>query len=293
MTMRDFSFLEPTSVSEACALLAEEPEGSAVFAGGTDILVDLKAGSRSLKRLVSLQRIEELHRLEIADDDVLHVGAMVSVNSVARDEKIRMRFPGVNDAALSLAAEQVRNQATVAGNLCMAVPSADMAPILLAHRATLRVVSPQGERRLPLAELFVGPRQTVLEPADVVVAIEVAPMPTSSGDASLRQGGRISLSLPIVSAAAVLTMNGDVCSEAMVALGSVAPTPILAPEAGRTLVGTKLTDEALAQAGELACEAARPIDDLRASRDYRLELIRVLTRRVVRRAAERARVEAS
>jgi len=291
--MQDFSYLEPTSVAEACALLAENPEGSAVFAGGTDILVDLKAGLRSLNRLVSLQRIDELRRLELGDDGVLRIGATVTVNRIAHDEKIRRCFPGINDAALSLAAEQVRNQATVVGNLCMAVPSADMAPILLAHRATLRVISPAGERRLPLAELFVGPRQTVLTPGDVVVAIEVKPMPAGSGGASLRQGGRVSLSLPIVSAAAVVILDGDICREATVALGSVAPTPIIAHEAGRLLAGSTLTDEVLVQAGELASVAARPISDLRASQDYRLKLIRVLTRRVVQRAAQRAQAEVS
>jgi carbon-monoxide dehydrogenase medium subunit len=286
--MKDFHFEEPTSVTEACELLAEDPQGSAVFAGGTDILVDLKAGTRSLRRLVSLQRVEELRRLEIGEDGVLHIGSMVSVNRVAHDKRIGTEFPGINEAALSLAAEQVRNQATVAGNLCMAVPSADMAPILLAHGASLLVSSPTGQRRIAVSDFFVGPRQTVLAPDDVVTAIEVGPMAAFSGAASLRQGGRVSLSLPIVSAAAYLVVEGDTCSEATVALGSVAPTPILAPEAAQSLIGTKLSDETIAEAGDLARASARPITDLRASREYRLELIRVLTGRVIRRAAERA-----
>ena len=285
--MRDFDFVEPVSVSDACALLAEDPEDSVVFAGGTDILVDLKADLRRPGRLVSLGRIEELLGIEIGDDGGLRIGAMTTVNQIARDEGVKIRFPGINDAAMSLAAEQVRNQATVAGNLCMAVPSADMAPILLAYGAAMRVVSPDGERTVPLRGFFVGPRQTVLEPADIVVAIEVpAPVP-GTGSSSIRQGGRVSLSLPMASAAAVLVMDGKTCREATVALGAVAPIPIVAEEAGDAVVGRELTEETLVVASERAAAATAPIDDIRATKEYRLELVKVLTRRVLLAAAER------
>ena len=286
--MRDFDFVEPASVSEACSLLAEDPEGSVVFAGGTDILVDLKADLRRPGRLVSLGRIGELRGIEIDGDGGLRIGAMTSVNQVARDEGVKQRFPGINDAAMSLAAEQVRNQATVAGNLCMAVPSADMAPILLAHNAAMRVVSPDGERSIPLQELFIGPRQTVLEPADIVVAIEVPAPAPGTGASSIRQGGRVSLSLPMASAATVLVMDGKVCREATVALGAVAPIPIVAKEAGDAVVGRELTEDVLDDAAERAAAAATPIDDIRATKEYRLELVRVLTRRVLLAAEERA-----
>jgi carbon-monoxide dehydrogenase medium subunit len=286
--MRDFDFVEPTSVGEACALLAEDPGGSVVFAGGTDILVDLKGGLKDHRRLVSLGRIEELEGIEFGDDGSLTIGAMTTVNQVARHREVARRFPGINDAAMSLAAEQVRNQATVAGNLCMAVPSADMAPILLAHDAAMRVVSPAGERTVALRQFFVAPRETVLEPADVVVAIDVPAPATNTGDASLRQGGRVSLSLPLAAVAAVVVMEGTKCRQAAVALGAVAPTPIVASAAGEAVAGKELSGDVLREAGELAAGAARPIDDLRASKEYRLELIRVLTRRVLRAAAERA-----
>ena len=287
--MRDFDFVEPTSVGEVCALLAEDPEGSVVFAGGTDILVDLKGGARHCRRLVSLARIEELRAVELASDGALRIGAMATVNQVARHQEIGKRFPGIHDAAMSLAAEQVRNQATVAGNLCMAVPSADMAPILLAHRAAMRVASPAGKRSVALREFFIGPRETVLEPADVVIAIDVPAPAPNTGDASLRQGGRVSLSLPIAAAAAVVVMEGAVCRQAVVALGAVAPTPIVASTAGDAVFGKELSGDVLREAGELAAEAAMPIDDLRASKEYRLELIKVLTRRVLLKAAERAK----
>jgi carbon-monoxide dehydrogenase medium subunit len=288
MSMREFDFVEPDSVSEACSLLSEDPGGSAVFAGGTDILVDLKAGARRLRRLVSLGRIEELKGIEISPDGGLKIGAMTTVNQVARHEGVMERFPGINDAAMSLAAEQVRNQATVAGNLCMAVPSADMAPILLAHNATLQVASPTGLRSIPLCRLFVGPRKTILEPADIVVAIEVQAPASGTGAASMRQGGRVSLSLPMASVAAVVVMDEKVCRDATLALGAVAPTPVVATEASDVLAGQELTEEILAEAGERAASAAMPIDDIRATKEYRLELLKVLTRRVLRVAAERA-----
>jgi carbon-monoxide dehydrogenase medium subunit len=286
--MRDFEFVEPASIDEACALLAEDPEGSAVFAGGTDILVDLKAGLKHHRRLVSLSRIEELQAIDLIADGGLRIGATATISQIARHQGIKERFPGVNDAAMSLAAEQVRNQATVAGNLCMAVPSADMAPILLAHGATMRVVSPTGERAVALGEFFVGPRETVLEPADVVVAIDVPPPERGTGDASLRQGGRVSLSLPMAAVAAVVVMEGTMCREATVALGAVAPTPILATAAGEAVAGKELSEDVLREAGELASAAAMPINDLRATKEYRLELVKVLTRRVLQAAADRA-----
>jgi carbon-monoxide dehydrogenase medium subunit len=286
--MPDFDLVEPATVGEACALLAEDPNGSVVFAGGTDILVDLKAGLKEYRRLVSLGRIEELEGIDIGDAGRLTIGAMTTVNQVARHQEIAKRFPGIHDAAMSLAAEQVRNQATVAGNLCMAVPSADMAPILLAHGSAMRVVSPAGERVVALREFFVAPRETVLEPAEVVVAIEVPAPAPNTGDASLRQGGRVSLSLPMAAAAAVVVMEGTSCRQAAVALGAVAPTPIMAAAAGEAVVGKELSEDVLREAGELAAGAARPIDDLRASKEYRFELVNVLTRRVLAAAAERA-----
>jgi carbon-monoxide dehydrogenase medium subunit len=237
---------------------------------------------------VSLARIEELRAIELAADGSLTIGATATINMIARHQGIKERFPGINDAAMSLAAEQVRNQATVAGNLCMAVPSADMAPILLAHGAAMRVVSPTGERAVPLREFFVGPRETVLEKADVVVAVDVPPPVPGSGDASIRLGGRVSLSLPMAAVAAVVVMDGKVCREAAVALGAVAPTPIVATAAGEAMAGRELTEEVLREAGERAAEAARPIDDIRATKKYRLELVKVLTRRVLVAAAERA-----
>ncbi len=288
MHLPDFDYVEPRSVGEACALLAEDPDGSAVFAGGTDVLVLLKEGLVACRRLVSLRRITELTTVECSERSGLVIGAMATVNQVARSEAVRRLYPGVIDAALSLAAEQVRNLATVGGNLCSAVPSADMAPVLLALGAQVRIASPAGERVLPLAKLFTGPRATVLQAGDVLVAIEVPPQRAATGDASLRHGGRESLSLPLAIAAAVVTMDGDVCRHATIALGAVAPTPIIARSASARLGGTKLDAEALREAGEIACRESRPIDDLRAGRAYRLDLVRVLTQRAVLRAAGRA-----
>jgi CO/xanthine dehydrogenase FAD-binding subunit len=285
----ELDYLEPRSVAEACALLAEDPPGSAPFAGGTDILVNLRGGSFAPRRLVSLRRIEELHDIAFSEGAGLSIGAMVTVNRVARSEAVQAHYPGLVEAALCLAADQVRNQATVAGNLCMAVPSADMAPILLAWDARLRVASPAGTRAVPLREFFVGPRRTVLGPAEVVTAIEVPPPVAGVGDANRRQGGRASLSLPVASAAAVVRMEGEVCHSAAVALGAVAPTPLYVAQAGECMAGNELSPDVLEEAGALAGAAVRPIDDVRASRAYRIELVKVLVRRAIAAAAERAR----
>lgn len=289
MRLPEFEYAEPRSVAEVCALLGEDPGGSAVIAGGTDVLVNLKEGFVEHRRLVSLRQVAELGRIEISADRGLVIGAMATVNQVARHAAIRDQYPGLVDAAKSLAADQVRNLATVAGNLCSAIPSADMAPILLAHDARLRAVSTAAERTIRLREFFTGPGTTVLRPAEVVVAIEVpAPRP-GTGDASLRQGGRATLSLPLASAAAVVRMEGELCQEASLALGAVAPTPIVAARVAELLAGKELTASLLEEAGELASAESRPIDDLRSTREYRLELVKVLARRALGRAAERAK----
>jgi len=284
----EFDFVEPDTVAEACALLADDPEESVAFAGGTDVLVLLRERALRARRLVSLGKIESLGRIELTQDNGLAIGATVTVNRVARHDGLRARYPGIVDAARSLAADQVRNLATVAGNLCMAVPSADMAPILLAHDAKLRAVSPDGERLIPLREFFVGPRQTVLAPAELVTAIEVPQPRPGQGGAFARHGGRASLSLPVASAAAVVRMDGEICVEATVALGAVAPTPILVRAVREIVTGRRLTAEVLAEAGAAARAAAQPIDDVRGSAAHRRELVAVLTGRVLTTAADRA-----
>ena len=288
MNLPEFEYFEPRDVNEACALLAEDPDGSAVLAGGTDVLVNLKGGLISYRRLVSLRRIAGLARIDFSREQGLVIGAMATVNEVARHADVAREFPGIVDAAISLAAEQVRNLATVAGNICSAVPSADMAPILLALGARVRLYSRDGERVVPLAEFFTGPRTTVIAPGEVLVAIEVPAKGAGTGDASVRQGGREALSLPLAGAAAAVTLDGDISVRAAVALGAVAPTPIMGAGVGEFLAGKRLTPEVLREAAELASAAARPIDDLRASKAYRLELVAVLTARAVARAAERA-----
>jgi len=288
MSLPDFEYFEPQSVAEACALVEEGPEGSALYAGGTDVLVNLKEGLASVPRLVSLRLLAELGRVDCSEERGLSLGATATITQVARHPGVARCYPGLLDAALSLAAEQVRNSATVGGNLCSAVPSADMAPILLALGARLRLRSRSGERVVPLAAFFRGPRQTVLERGEVLVTIEVDPPGAGLGSASIRQGGRESLSLPLASAAAAVRMVGDTCKDAVVALGAVAPTPLVATAVGDFLRGRTLTPDVLHEAGEMASAAARPIDDLRASMEYRLELVRVLTRRVLARAADRA-----
>jgi len=283
----EFEYLEPSTTAEACALLAEDPEGSAVFAGGTDLLVDLKVGRESYRRLVSLRRIDELRGVEFSPERGLAIGAMATVNEVVRHEAVRKHYPGLHDAALGLAAEQVRNLATVGGNLCRALPCADTAPLLLAQGATLRVVSPAGERTIAIDKFFVGPRATVLKPGDVLVAIELDAPRAGRGTASVRQGRRRSLALALAQAAVVLDMDGVVCREARIALGAVAPLPMLATRASAFLAGKSLEAGVLDEVGELAAAESKPIDDVRASREYRLELVKVLTRRALTMAAGR------
>jgi CO/xanthine dehydrogenase FAD-binding subunit len=288
VNLPEFELHEPATVGEACRLLEADPEGSAIFAGGTDILVNLKEGLVSYRHLISLRRIAGLSRIEFSAERGLCIGAAATVNQVARHEAVAANYPGILDAALSLAADQVRCLATVGGNLCSAVPSADMAPILLAWDASARLASRAGERSVPLRGFFTAPRKTVVAKGEMLVAIEVPPPLPGAGDASLRQGGRDSLSLPIAIVASCVAMDGELCRAACVALGAVSPTPRVATVASDFLAGRKFDAETLAEVGGLARQEAVPIDDLRSSKAYRLELVEVLTRRTLASAARRA-----
>jgi carbon-monoxide dehydrogenase medium subunit len=183
----------------------------------------------------------------------------------------------------------VRNLATVGGNLCNAAPSADMAPPLLALDAEALIVGPKGERRVPLAAFFVGVRKTVLAADELLLALVVPSPGPRSGGHYLRHTPRRELDIAVVGVASQLTLRDGVCGNARIALASVAPTPVRAVAAETALVGQPVTPALIERAAELAIDAARPISDQRGSADYRRHLVRVLTRRTLTVALERAR----
>jgi carbon-monoxide dehydrogenase medium subunit len=219
----------------------------------------------------------------------LTLGALATVRQVETSPLVQQHYPGLAQAARELGSIQVRNRATVAGNICRASPSADTPPPLIAADARVTLFNPAGERSLPLEEFFTGPGQTVLAPNEILLVITAPPPPPHTGHVYLKHGRRRAMELATVGVAVRVTLAGDVCRTVRIVLGAVAPTALRATEAESLLTGIAPDDERIEQAARAAMAAARPISDVRASADYRREMVGVLTRRAIRQALAQAR----
>jgi len=289
MILPEFEYHRPETVEDACALLSRFGGSARIMAGGTDLLVDMKSGETSVEHIVALRGIPELTAIEKDSDGTLRLGPMVTPNEVGHSSIVRERHLPISEAALTMAAHQIRNRATIGGNLVSAVPSADMPPMLIAMKARVVLASPRGRREIALEQFFTGPRETVLGSDEVLAGIVVPPPPEGSGGFYVKYGLRDSTALAVAGVAVWLRMEGKKCAEARVVLGAVAPTPLLAERASAVLAGTAPDEAVIAEAADAAAQEARPISDLRGSAEYRRELVRTLTARAAYTALERAR----
>lgn len=280
------AFHSPGTVGEAVALLAANP-AARPLGGGTDLIVQLRSGRIAPEAIVDLKRIAALtgvrrHGVGFA------IGAATPCTALKADAGLAAAWPGVVEAANLIGSVQVRNRATMAGNLCNASPAADSVPALIAAGATVLIAGPNGEREVPVEALPVAPGRTSLGPGEFVVEIRL-PARGRGGDAYLRSIPRTEMDIAVVGAGANLTLDEDgVCTAARIALGAVAPTALLVEAAGDVLVGSRLEGGALAHLAEVVRAACRPIDDKRGSAEYRTAMAAVLARRVVEIAYQRA-----
>jgi carbon-monoxide dehydrogenase medium subunit len=282
-------YFRPVTFDEALAVLAGDGAPT-VIAGGTDLLVDIKFRGFQPSRLVNINALDELRYIR-EDQQGLRIGALTSVETLARDELVRRRYTAIADATKKFASRQVRNLATIGGSLGRATPAGDLLPPLLALDATVLLARHGSEREIALADFFLGPRKTVLAPGELVREIRV-PIPSSrTGSSYARMSYRDVLDLAIVGVASRLTIDeGGRIRGARVALAAVAPRPIRAPRTEALLEGEALRDGLIAEAGKIAASEATPISDQRASAEYRTLMTSVLTRRSLRAAAEAATV---
>lgn len=287
MLLNTFEYLKPTSLGEALSVLDELKEKKTqVLAGGTDLIPWLRGRVKDVDYLIDLADTGLDHILFDDDQGQARIGAMVTFTALCEHPEVRRRLPSVAEAALQVGAVQTRNQATIGGNLCSAVPSLDGAPSLLVLGATLRLQTQGSERLIPIEQFFLGPRRTVLQPGEVLTEI-VVPLREDFTASFLRMGRRKALTLSIVNVAAGLAMDGQQVSKARIALGAVAPTPIRAYKAEQLLQGRKLAPELFAEAAAVAATEISPISDLRASADYRRKISVVLVRRALEIALAR------
>ena len=278
----------PGSVDECLTVLARRGSEAKLVAGGTDLLPQMKNGVVRPACVVDISRLSELRSVALDANGGLRLGAAVAARQIERDPRLRASYPSLAESAALVGSIQIRNLATVGGNLCNAAPSADMAPPLVALDAEVVIAGPKGRRRVPLATFFENVRKTVLGPDELLIELVVpAPGPRSGGH-YLRHTPRRELDIAVVGVASQITLSNGVCGKARISLASVAPTPVRATAAERVLEGQPLTPQRIEEAARLAVEAARPISDQRGSAEFRKHLVRVLTRRTLITALARA-----
>ncbi len=289
--MQAFDYQSPQSLDQAIALLGQAPGQARPLAGGTDLLPQLREGRRQVGLVFDVKHIPELTELSYDVQGGLSIGAAVSCHQICHDPVASRLYPGLVDGFGVIGAVQIQFRASVGGNLCNASPAADSIPALIAHAATCTIAGPNGTRQLPVEDFCVAPGRTALGPAELLVSIHVPTPPQRFGGAYLRFVPRNEMDIAVVGAAAAVTLSvdGRVIESARVALGAVGPTPLLVGEAGAYLAGRSVDAANLDEAARLAQAAARPIDDVRGTADFRRHLSRVLTRRALERAIERAR----
>jgi len=274
-----FAYHRPSSVEEACRLLAREPE-AAVLAGGTDLMVHLGQAWRGRRppAVVNVKRIPGLDAIGVTDS-VVRLGALTSLTALIEHAVIRREYPVLPFTARYMGSPAIRNLATVGGNLCNGSPAADLPPVLLALDAEVGIAGPDGERRLPLEAFFRGPGHTALRAGELLTWVEFPrrrpPWPIRYERLDVRRA----MDIAIAGAAISIRRDGGGVGEARVALGAVAPTPLRAREAEAVLEAEGLTAAAIERAAERAMAAARPISDVRATAEYRWEMVGTLVRR--------------
>lgn len=280
----DFDYYAPATLPEACTLLAELGPEAKVLAGGTDLMVKMKQGLVAPTALVSLKHLQDLREIRWEPGRGLIIGALATHNEVGSSPVVQEHFLSLSETARQLANNQVRHRGTVGGNLVNAIPSADFPPILIALGATVTLVGNSGPRTVDLCEFFTGPSCCVLTPGDEIVTEIVIPEQDTTGSNYMKFGLRRSGALAVVGVATAVTMAGDVIEKVRIALGAVYPTPVRAYQAEEFLTGKTWSDELLEQAGEESACCSLPISDMRASAEYRREMVKVFTRRALKRA---------
>ncbi len=276
--MKSVAYHRPKTLAAAQALLGRI-EGARCVAGGTDVIVRAKSGVDRPTALVSLRGLPDLARIEAGEGT--RIGALATLEEIRTHAAVRERHPVLVAAVSSMASVQIRNAATLAGNLCNASPCADGAPPLLVLDARMNIVGTAGERQVPIRDFFLGPRDTCLAPGELVTAIEI-PVSRPGARSVFYKKGRVRMDLALVNFAARLEMEGERCREIRLAAGAVAPIPLRLDAAEAVLRGARPTPELLEQAAQAAMEAVSPITDLRASAAYRRRLVGVFTRRSIR-----------
>lgn len=283
--MKKFDYHMPQNLEEAYGLMEEQKGRARYIAGGTDVIVRVKQRAIEPEALISLRHISELKGFDW--NGGLRLGSMTLLREIEKDERIARIFPALRQAVKVLANPQVRNVATVGGNLANAAPSADCAPPLLVLGAIMEIDGPGGGRQVPLEAFFTGPGETCLDVMEVVKAIRIPGMEKGAGTAFLK-AGRVTQDIALINAAALVFMEGGVCKVCRLAAGAVAPVPLRLKKTEKAIEGRRITPDVLEEIKLLAEKEVNPITDVRTTAEYRRIMSGVLVKRAVEQALREA-----
>jgi CO/xanthine dehydrogenase FAD-binding subunit len=292
MLLPNFEYHEPSTLEEALHLLSELGGNARVLAGGTDLLVRMKRKVDNPRHVISIARVPGFDQVIPRESHGVTVGSAVTAAKLSKHELLMDRFAPIALAAGKLGAPMIRNRATIGGNLVNARPAADFPPPCMVLGATLKLKSMSAERDVPAEEFFRGPGESLIEPNELLVSINMETPPPWSGGAYVKLGARKALEISMVNVAALITLQepDGLILDARIALGAVAPTPVRAYAAEQLLIGEKPSDELFQRAGEVGVGMCDPITDHRGTMEYRCMMIEVLTKRALGEATEQARL---
>ena len=277
----------PVTIEEAISILADYGKDARICAGATDLINLMRTQAIIPKYIIFINRITEIDYVRNDEQSGLKMGALTSLTTLQSSNEIRENYLLLHEAICQMGSVQIRNKATIGGNVCRAAPSADAASSLLALDANIIIAGPTKTRIIPIKDFFKGPAETDLKNDEILIEIQVPKLPTGTGTAFMK-ATRVAVDLAKVNVAVVLTIKNNVCENARISLGSVAPTPIRATNVEDMLKGRKLQDKLIGEIAEMVAHETKCISDLRAPADYRLELSKVLVRRALKIAMVRA-----
>lgn len=275
-----FEYHAPRSLDEALMMLGEYSTDARLLAGGTDLVPGMREGRLKPGHVINIKRISTLRHIETHEDG-LHLGALTTLSDVVHSPIVREGYPALAQAAASMAAVQIRNLATVGGNLCNASPAADLAPPLIALNAQIEIAGKNGIRWLPSGDFFKGPGRSALEAGEMLIGIRVPKPNPDQHSVYLKMSPRGAMDIAVVGIAVALTDGSGICRKAQIVMGAVGPVPLHALKAEESLRGQPITAKQIEQAARLAADESSPIDDVRASAWYRKAVTEALTRRAL------------
>ncbi len=289
--MHAFDYATPESVADAVVMLSDQGKNACVLAGGTDLIVQLRENRRRTDLVVDVKRIAELNALSYDAATGVTIGAAVPCYRIYGDAEIAAAYPGLMDAARLVGGTGIQGRASLGGNLCNASPAGDTIPPMIVLSGVAEIAGPNGTRKVAVEDFCTAPGRTVLEDGEFLVSLHFPAPAPNSGAFYRRFIPRNEMDIAVVGVGASVVLSEDRSSfvSARIAVGAVAPTPLFVREAGDALAGQPVSDESIQRAADLACDAARPISDMRGTAEYRKHLTSVLTRRVVEGAVQRAK----